>query len=77
MNKDVRDLEVRELYIELFEKYGSLLTPSQQSIFKLYFYENLSYSEIANIIATTRTSVYDSLKKAMKNLDKYNEKIIS
>ncbi|MGP1451220.1 MAG: hypothetical protein ACTTJO_00380 [Metamycoplasmataceae bacterium] len=73
-NKDIRDIDTREYYINLFSKYQNFLTTTQQNIFKLYFFENLSYFEISEIVATTRTSVYDSLKKALHNLEKCENK---
>lgn len=67
---DIRDIQTREKYIKLFDKYEKLLSQNQQAIFKFYFYENLSYSEISEIVVTTRSAVYDTLKKALNKLDK-------
>ncbi|RIV16329.1 sigma factor-like helix-turn-helix DNA-binding protein [Mycoplasmopsis gallopavonis] len=62
-------------YINLFNKYGSLLTERQQFVFKLYFLEDLSYSEIAAELATTRTAAYDAVSKAIKKLLKIEEEL--
>ncbi|UWW01490.1 hypothetical protein NW064_00935 [Mycoplasmopsis felis] len=59
----------------LFERYKNLLTQNQLQVFELYFYKDLSYREIAEIIATTRTAVYDTVKKTLKKLDLLNSKI--
>lgn len=67
----LEDLDKREKYIQTFSKFSHLLTTNQNQIFYLYYIEDLSLSEIANIVATTRSSVYDTLKKARKKLDKF------
>ncbi|WP_027120485.1 sigma factor-like helix-turn-helix DNA-binding protein [Mycoplasmopsis lipofaciens] len=77
MNKNILQIENREKYIKLFEKYNSFLTQVQKQAFQLYFYENLSYQEIANETATTRSAAYDSVKKAIKKLIKIDEKILT
>ncbi|MBU4689491.1 MULTISPECIES: sigma factor-like helix-turn-helix DNA-binding protein [Mycoplasma] len=71
----INDIEQREIYISLFEKFQNLLTQTQKQAFQLYFLENLSYQEIADITATTRAAAYDSVKKAIQKLEKYQEKI--
>ncbi|UUM19647.1 MULTISPECIES: sigma factor-like helix-turn-helix DNA-binding protein [unclassified Mycoplasma] len=57
-------------YTLLYEKYGFLLTKVQRQAFELYFYKDLSYAEVALILATTRSSVYDAVDKAFKKLNK-------
>ncbi len=44
------------IYALFLKKYEGLLTQTQKQAFRLYFYENLSYAEIAKITATTRTA---------------------
>lgn len=61
-------LDEREKYIKAFNKYGHVLTTNQNQIFYLYYIEDLSLSEISNIVATTRSSVHDALNKARNNL---------
>ncbi|WP_322900640.1 sigma factor-like helix-turn-helix DNA-binding protein [Mycoplasmopsis felis] len=68
-------LEYLAKYQTLFEKYKNLLTQNQLQVFELYFYKDLSYGEIAEIIATTRTAVYDTVKKTLKKLDVLDSKI--
>ncbi|WP_029906398.1 sigma factor-like helix-turn-helix DNA-binding protein [Mycoplasmopsis opalescens] len=72
---NVVDFDKYEHYIDLFEKYASFLTQTQKQAFILYFHENLSYQEIADIFATTRSAVYDAVSKAIKKLEKIEEKI--
>ncbi|WP_029513364.1 sigma factor-like helix-turn-helix DNA-binding protein [Mycoplasmopsis primatum] len=74
MNKnDINDIENVEHLCQLFEKFNGLLTQTQKQAFKLYFYENLSYSEIAKISATTRSAAYDSVHKAIARLKNIEE----
>lgn len=61
-------LALREKYINAYSKYQHVLTQNQSQIFYLYYFEDLSLSEIAAIIATTRANVHDALTKAKNNL---------
>lgn len=51
-----KNFEDLNLYLMLFDKYSFLLTQNQKQIFQLYFHEDLSYSEIAKILVTSRTN---------------------
>ncbi len=64
-------LEMREQYINAFQKYSHVLTQNQYQIFYLYYFEDLSLSEISDIMATTRSNIHDTLNKARKNLDPF------
>ena len=69
MKTNEQDLLIeREELIQAFEKFNHILTTNQKQIFHLYYLEDLSLSEISQIVATTRSSVYDTLKKALKKL---------
>lgn len=63
-----KTLEEREKYISAFNKYKHVLTTNQSQIFHLYYIEDLSLAEISDIVATTRSSVHDTLNKARNNL---------
>ncbi|WLP85726.1 sigma factor-like helix-turn-helix DNA-binding protein [Mycoplasma seminis] len=71
-NKSIENIEK---YTELFDKYGKLLTHNQQQVFQLYYEQDLSYAEVAEILATTRSAAYDTLNKAIKNLLKYEKQL--
>ncbi|CCP23793.1 sigma factor-like helix-turn-helix DNA-binding protein [Mycoplasmopsis cynos] len=62
-------------YTILYEKYKNFLTQTQKQVFELYFFQDLSYSEIAEITATSRTAAYDAIKKAIKKLEKFENEI--
>lgn len=61
----------REKIIKLYDIYYELLTNKQQKYFEQYYYEDLSYSEIAENFSVSRTAVYDQIKKVCANLEKY------
>ncbi len=62
-------------YNQLFSYYKELLTVKEQEIFSLYYEENLSMGEIAEIKNISRSAVGFKIKKVEEKLDKY-EKII-
>ncbi len=69
------DLIKREYYIELFDTYKELLTKKQQEYFILYYFEDLSLKEIAENKNVSRNAVFDQIKKAINNLEEYEEKL--
>lgn len=65
------DLEKREALIKAYEAFAHVLTTNQKQVFHLHYIEDLSIGEIAQIVATTRGSVFDTLKKALKKLEPF------
>ena len=63
----------------LFDIYESLLTDREKEIFKYYYYEDLSLSEISENLNITRTGVFNTLKKVEEKLlqYEYNLKLMS
>ncbi len=60
---------------ELLPFYIELLTDKQQQILKLYYFENYSLAEIAEDLQISRNAVYDSLKKSINSIKRYEEKL--
>lgn len=59
----------------LFLYYGELFSKKQREYLELYFEENSSFSEIAKRYEITRQAVYDNIKRGIKQLDEYEEKL--
>ena len=57
--------------INLFDVYEALLTDREKEIFKYYYYEDLSLSEIGDNLNITRTGVFNTLKKVEEKLHQY------
>ena len=69
------NLDKKEELTELFEKYQNLLTQAQKQAMHLYLIEDLSLSEIGNILAVSRQSVHDAIKKGETKLISIDNKI--
>lgn len=70
------NIEERDELVVLFEQYGNLLTQSQKQALALYLFEDLTISEIAMEIATTRQAINDAIKKGIKKLRDIAQKMV-
>ncbi len=61
-------LEKKLEFEELFNVYSSLLTSKQKEALELYFFDDLSYAEIGEVLGTSKQAVYDTINKAVKKL---------
>ncbi len=59
----------------LYDFYGQLLTEKQEKIFRRYYLEDLSLSEIATEEDVSRQSIHDAIKQAERKLTTYEEKL--
>lgn len=64
MNKTIE----REELIKAFLSYDFVLTQNQKQIMHLHYIEDLSMGEIAEIVVTTRSAVFDAIDKSRKKL---------
>ena len=61
--------------LAMLEAYEPLLSPAQKEILNLYFRFNLSLSEIAEERGTSRTAIFDAIKKGVAKLNDYEAKL--
>ncbi len=59
----------------LYDFYGSLLTPKQHEVIRLYYEYDLSLGEIAAEFKISRQAVHDILKRAERSLEAYEAKL--
>ena len=59
----------------LMDFYGSLLTDRQREIMNLYYEDNLSLTEIADMLDISKQGVSDNIKRAEKSLYDKEEKM--
>jgi len=55
----------------LMDIYGDLLTDKQRRFVRLHYSDDLSFGEIADQYKVSRQAVYDAVKHAMGNLERY------
>ena len=59
----------------LYDLYGELLTIKQQKYFEEYYFNNLSYGEIALKYGISRNAIFHQLKLIEEKLLFYEEKL--
>lgn len=59
----------------LLDYYGDMLTKNQQELAQMYYNDDLSLAEIAEITGITRQGVYDSVKRSEALLLELEQKL--
>ena len=59
----------------LLDLYKDLLTDKQLEVMDMYFSYDLSLSEIASDTETSKSAVYDLIKRTTKTLENYEAKL--
>lgn len=72
---DLDTLESRQRQVELFERYGPLLTEHQRQVLDLYLRDDWSLSEIARTQSTSRSAVHDLVRRAAQALEEYESRL--
>lgn len=59
----------------LLSIYGKLLTKKQQQVMDMFYYDNLSLSEISENLKITRQAVLDTVNKSTKQLKNFETEL--
>ena len=62
-------------YVELFDYYGELFTNKQKEYFESYYFDNLTFQEIADNNNVTKNAIHKNIKEIIEKLDYYEEKL--
>jgi predicted DNA-binding protein YlxM (UPF0122 family) len=68
-------LASRQRQLELFDRYGALLTEHQRRVLELYLGSDWSLSEIAQSQETSRSAVHDLVRRAVMALEDYEQRL--
>jgi predicted DNA-binding protein YlxM (UPF0122 family) len=68
-------LTSRQRQVELFERYGVLLTEHQRRVLELYLDDDWSLSEIATSQEISRAGVHDIVRRSVQTLQEYEGKL--
>ena len=68
-------MEERDLLIILYDYYENLLSDKQKEYFSLYYFDNLSLSEISENLSVSRNAIHKSLKSIESLLLDYEDKL--
>ena len=59
------------LYNELYDLYGELLTDKQREYFEDYYFNNLSFSEMAENYGVSRNAIFKQIHIVTDKLNEY------
>ena len=74
MNRPDRQADRQQKNL-LYDFYGNLLTDKQRACYEMYYMEDLSYSEIAELESVSTQAVADLLKRTVSLLERYEKKL--
>jgi predicted DNA-binding protein YlxM (UPF0122 family) len=69
-NGRARSLEERTVVIGLFDAYAGLLSERQRRLVRMYYHDDLSLGEIAERHRITRQAVFDTLRRAIAEMER-------
>lgn len=64
-----------EYIVVLYDYYGELLSDKQREYFELYYFDNLSLSEISLNDGKSRNAIHKNIKSAESKLLEYEDKL--
>jgi len=62
-------------YNELYDLYGTLLTDKQKKYFEDYYFNNMSFSEMAEDYDVSRNAAFKQVHIVCEKLDEYESKL--
>ena len=62
-------------YNELYDLYGELLTEKQREYFEDYYFNNLSYAEMADDFDVSRNAIFKQVHIVTDKLVEYEDKL--
>ena len=68
-------MEDREYLITLYDYYGDLLSDIQKEYFELYYFDNLSLSEISENTDKSRNAIHKCIKAGSLKLYEFEDKL--
>ena len=68
-------MDTNEYLIILYDYYGELLSDLQRKYFELYYFDNLSLSEIGENDSKSRNAIHKCIKSSSSKLYEYEEKL--
>ncbi len=71
----IDDVKKKVEIIELYDEYSLLLTDKQRRYFELYYFDDLSLSEISEIEKISRNAAYDQINRTVKKLADIDSKL--
>lgn len=60
---------------ELYDLYGDLLTDKQKEYFEDYYFNNLSFSEMAEAYDVSRNAIFKQIHITTNKLEEYESKL--
>jgi len=68
-------LDKLQLYTELYDFYGPVLTEKQNICFSMHYLEDMSFSEIGTVLGVTPQAIADQLRRTIGILQNYEDKL--
>ena len=68
-------MDTNEYLIILYDYYGELLSDLQRKYFELYYFDNLSLSEIGENDEKSRNAIHKCIKSSVSKLYEYEDKL--
>lgn len=68
-------MDDRGYLIFLYDYYGNLFNDNQKEVFELYYFDNLSLSEISENLNKSRNAIHKLIKGICNKLYEYEDKL--